>query len=186
MIVASALLALESGGARRCSALGPSLLLADWFGAMGWGTDALAAQRAARGPGVAVAAVPTVAAARPGRSGPRDARAARPPRGGGRVNAALEVALTPAQQAVIDAIGDEDQSPLLVTGRAGTGKSTVLHRIVAVEQRKVAVVAPTGVAALNVGGQTIHSFLRLPVGLIGNSRLYQDRELRKLLGRSTC
>jgi len=97
------------------------------------------------------------------------------------VNAALEVALTPAQQAVIDAVSGDDTSPLLVTGRAGTGKSTVLHRIVAVDQRKVAVVAPTGVAALNVGGQTIHSLLRLPVGLIGNSRLYQDRELRRLL-----
>jgi ATP-dependent DNA helicase PIF1 len=97
------------------------------------------------------------------------------------VNAALEVALTPAQQAVLDAVAGDDPTPLLVTGRAGTGKSTVLHRLVAVEQRKTAVVAPTGVAALNVGGQTIHSFLRLPVGLIGNSRLYQDRELRRLL-----
>ncbi|WP_375387411.1 ATP-dependent RecD-like DNA helicase [uncultured Amnibacterium sp.] len=97
------------------------------------------------------------------------------------MNAALEVALTPAQQAVIDAVGGDDVTPLLVTGRAGTGKSTVLHRIVAAEQRKVAVAAPTGVAALNVGGQTIHSLLRLPVGLIGNSRLYQDRELRRLL-----
>jgi ATP-dependent exoDNAse (exonuclease V) alpha subunit len=57
----------------------------------------------------------------------------------------------------------------------------VLHRIVAGERRKVAVTAPTGVAALNVGGQTIHSLLRLPIGLIGNSRLYQDREQRRLL-----
>ena len=93
----------------------------------------------------------------------------------------LDVALTPAQQAVVEAVAGEDPAPLLVTGRAGTGKSTVLHRIVAAEQRKVAVVAPTGVAALNVGGQTIHSLLRLPIGLIGNSRLYQDRDLRKLL-----
>jgi ATP-dependent DNA helicase PIF1 len=97
------------------------------------------------------------------------------------VTIALEVALTPAQQAVVDAVGGADITPLLVTGRAGTGKSTVLHRIVAAEQRKVAVAAPTGVAALNVGGQTIHSLLRLPVGLIGNSRLYQDRDLKKLL-----
>ena len=94
---------------------------------------------------------------------------------------ALEVSLTPAQQAVVDAVGGDDPTPLLVTGRAGTGKSTVLHRIVASEHRKVAVCAPTGVAALNVGGQTIHSLLRLPVGLIGTSKLYQDRELRKLL-----
>jgi ATP-dependent DNA helicase PIF1 len=97
------------------------------------------------------------------------------------MSAALEISLTPAQQAVVDAVGGEDPTPLLVTGRAGTGKSTVLHRIVAGERRKVAVTAPTGVAALNVGGQTIHSLLRLPVGLIGNSRLYQDREQRRLL-----
>ncbi|MFD1720537.1 ATP-dependent DNA helicase [Amnibacterium endophyticum] len=95
--------------------------------------------------------------------------------------AALDVALTPAQQAVLDAVGGDDPTPLLVTGRAGTGKSTVLHRIVAAERRKVAVCAPTGVAALNVGGQTIHSLLRLPVGLIGTSRLHHDREQRKLL-----
>lgn len=94
---------------------------------------------------------------------------------------ALEPALTPAQQAVVEAVGGDDPTPLLVTGRAGTGKSTVLHRIVAGERRKVAVVAPTGVAALNVGGQTIHSLLRLPIGLIGTSRLYHDREVRRLL-----
>lgn len=97
------------------------------------------------------------------------------------MSAALEISLTPAQQAVVDAVGGDDPTPLLVTGRAGTGKSTVLHRIVAAERRKVAVTAPTGVAALNVGGQTIHSLLRLPIGLIGNSRLYQDREQRRLL-----
>jgi ATP-dependent exoDNAse (exonuclease V) alpha subunit len=97
------------------------------------------------------------------------------------MSAALEISLTPAQQAVVDAVGGDDPTPLLVTGRAGTGKSTVLHRIVAGERRKVAVTAPTGVAALNVGGQTIHSLLRLPIGLIGNSRLYQDREQRRLL-----
>ncbi len=94
---------------------------------------------------------------------------------------ALDPVLTPAQQAVVDVVGGDDPTPLLVTGRAGTGKSTVLHRIVAGEQRKVAVVAPTGVAALNVGGQTIHSLLRLPIGLIGTSRLYHDREVRRLL-----
>jgi hypothetical protein len=40
--------------------LGPGLLQADWFGALGWGTDALAAQRAAGAAGWAVAAVPTL------------------------------------------------------------------------------------------------------------------------------
>ncbi len=47
---------------------------------------------------------------------------------------------------------------VFVTGRAGTGKSTLLRHFRAATQRRVAVLAPTGVAALNAGGQTIHSF----------------------------
>ncbi len=49
---------------------------------------------------------------------------------------------------------------LFITGRAGTGKSTLLAYFKSITKRKVAVLAPTGVAALNVGGQTIHSFCR--------------------------
>lgn len=51
---------------------------------------------------------------------------------------------------------------IFITGRAGTGKSTFLQYVRENSQKKIAVVAPTGVAALNVGGQTIHSFFRLP------------------------
>lgn len=52
-----------------------------------------------------------------------------------------------------------------ITGKAGTGKTTLLRRIVADCQGKknVVVVAPTGVAARNANGVTIHSFLRLPL-----------------------
>lgn len=54
-----------------------------------------------------------------------------------------------------------------ITGKAGTGKTTMLADIVEDCQHKknVAVVAPTGVAAKNAGGVTIHSFLRLPIGV---------------------
>ncbi|MBM4221389.1 MAG: hypothetical protein FJ170_05515, partial [Gammaproteobacteria bacterium] len=55
--------------------------------------------------------------------------------------------------------GDEH---VFVTGRAGTGKTTLLHLLREETVRRVAVVAPTGLAAINVGGQTIHSFFRLP------------------------
>lgn len=51
---------------------------------------------------------------------------------------------------------------VFVTGRAGTGKSTLLRYFRETTQKSVVVLAPTGVAALNVGGQTIHSFFRLP------------------------
>ena len=47
-----------------------------------------------------------------------------------------------------------------VTGRAGTGKTSVVRQILATTNKQAAIVAPTGVAALNAGGQTIHSFFR--------------------------
>jgi ATP-dependent exoDNAse (exonuclease V) alpha subunit len=49
---------------------------------------------------------------------------------------------------------------IFITGKAGTGKSTLLDYFRNATRKKVAVLAPTGVAALNVRGQTIHSFCR--------------------------
>lgn len=51
---------------------------------------------------------------------------------------------------------------LFVTGRAGTGKSTLLRAIVFSLDDEVVIGAPTGIAAFNVGGQTLHSLFRLP------------------------
>jgi len=50
-----------------------------------------------------------------------------------------------------------------ITGKAGTGKTTLLKRIVERTQKNVIVVAPTGVAAINAGGVTIHSMFGLPL-----------------------
>lgn len=63
-----------------------------------------------------------------------------------------------------EALGEMESgsSCLFVTGRAGTGKSTLLRQFRAQTKRKIAVVAPTGIAALNVQGETIHSFFRFP------------------------
>ncbi|MFA4888211.1 MAG: AAA family ATPase, partial [Candidatus Omnitrophota bacterium] len=47
---------------------------------------------------------------------------------------------------------------IFITGKAGTGKSTLLDYFRSVTRKKIVVLAPTGVAALNVRGQTIHSF----------------------------
>lgn len=47
---------------------------------------------------------------------------------------------------------------VFITGRAGTGKSTLLDHFRRTTRKKVAVLAPTGVAALNIQGQTVHSF----------------------------
>jgi hypothetical protein len=54
---------------------------------------------------------------------------------------------------------------IFIAGRAGTGKSTLLNYFRHTTQKKVAVLAPTGVAALNVKGQTIHSFFRFKPGI---------------------
>ena len=53
--------------------------------------------------------------------------------------------------------------PLFITGKAGTGKTTFLRKLREQSPKNMAVVAPTGVAAINAGGMTIHSFFQLPV-----------------------
>lgn len=55
---------------------------------------------------------------------------------------------------------------IFLTGRAGTGKTTLVRRFMDLAGEDAAIVAPTGVAAMNAGGQTIHSFFRLPPRLI--------------------
>ena len=51
---------------------------------------------------------------------------------------------------------------VFLTGKAGTGKTTFLREIVSKSSKRVVVVAPTGIAAINAGGVTIHSFFQLP------------------------
>jgi tRNA uridine 5-carbamoylmethylation protein Kti12 len=53
---------------------------------------------------------------------------------------------------------------IFLTGKAGTGKTTFLHNLQKVCNKRMIVVAPTGVAAINAGGVTIHSFFQLPFG----------------------
>lgn len=53
---------------------------------------------------------------------------------------------------------------VFLTGKAGTGKTTFLHALKSRSPKRMIVVAPTGVAAINAGGVTIHSFFQLPFG----------------------
>jgi hypothetical protein len=53
---------------------------------------------------------------------------------------------------------------IFLTGKAGTGKTTFLHNLKTQSPKRMIVVAPTGVAAINAGGVTIHSFFQLPFG----------------------
>jgi len=59
-------------------------------------------------------------------------------------------------------IQDTDQT-FFLTGKAGTGKSTFLKYLIETVDKEFVVLAPTGVAAVNVGGSTIHSFFRFPL-----------------------
>mgnify|MGYP000070743123 CR=1 FL=1 len=53
---------------------------------------------------------------------------------------------------------------IFLTGKAGTGKTTFLHKIKEQTEKRLIVTAPTGVAAINAGGVTLHSFFQLPFG----------------------
>ena len=54
------------------------------------------------------------------------------------------------------------QHSLFLTGKAGTGKSTFLRYVCSHVKKKHVVLAPTGIAAINAGGSTLHSFFKLP------------------------
>lgn len=87
-------------------------------------------------------------------------------------------------KAALDLLEKESKN-LFITGRAGTGKSTLLQLFRNTTRKKVVVLAPTGVAALNVRGQTIHSFFGFPPRLISpreitkrkDRRLYRQMEI---------
>ena len=70
---------------------------------------------------------------------------------------------------------ENTKNNIFLTGKAGTGKSTFLHYFREHTQKKIAVVAPTGVAALNVTGQTIHSFFRLKPSFVDVKALKPTR-----------
>ena len=61
---------------------------------------------------------------------------------------------------------DNTNRNIFLTGKAGTGKTTFLHRLKMRSNKRMVIVAPTGVAAINAKGVTIHSFFQLPFGPI--------------------
>ncbi len=82
--------------------------------------------------------------------------------------------LNPQFRQALDAM-ESSGANILITGRAGTGKSTLLEHFRSVTEKQIAVLAPTGVAAVNVSGQTIHSFFRFrPDTTPGKIRAVKD------------
>ncbi len=77
---------------------------------------------------------------------------------------------------------EKTSNNLFITGKAGTGKTSLIHYFRKTTKKKVVVLAPTGIAALNIKGQTIHSFFKFPPRMIdpnsirrlNNDRIYSD------------
>lgn len=75
---------------------------------------------------------------------------------------------------------------VFLTGKAGTGKTTFLREVVESSSKRVVVVAPTGIAAINAGGVTIHSFFQLPLhpyvpGVKMESKFAFSKEKRSII-----
>lgn len=77
---------------------------------------------------------------------------------------------------------ERTQNSLFLTGKAGTGKSTFLRYIDKTTRKKHVILAPTGIAAINAGGQTLHSFFKIPFHpLLPNDVQYNIRNIRNTL-----
>jgi len=94
----------------------------------------------------------------------------------------MSFSLSEEQQKLFDYIESTDAN-IFITGRAGTGKSTLLSYLIANTEKSFAVCAPTGVAALNVGGVTIHSLFTFPFGVLGEVDIsrHMSRRTREVL-----
>lgn len=83
---------------------------------------------------------------------------------------------------------ENSKKNVFITGRAGTGKSTLLQFFMSITKKSVAVLAPTGVAALNVKGQTIHSFFKFrpdvtvdSIGRVSKNRAEQYKNIDMII-----
>jgi len=84
----------------------------------------------------------------------------------------------PELKLAFDFINKTDRN-LFITGKAGTGKTTFLHKIKNESLKRMVIVAPTGVAAINAKGVTIHSFFQMPFGPILPNQIANNNQQRK-------
>lgn len=90
----------------------------------------------------------------------------------------METIANPPLELAYQFIQDTNKN-IFLTGKAGTGKTTFLHRIKKESHKRLAVVAPTGVAAINAKGVTIHSLFQLPFGPLVPGMAAQNDANRK-------
>lgn len=84
-----------------------------------------------------------------------------------------QLILTDEFKEILDLLKSTNDS-VFITGKAGTGKSSLLRQFIKSSNKKLIILAPTGIAALNVGGQTIHSFFRFPPTIIDPKQIEPD------------
>jgi len=77
--------------------------------------------------------------------------------------------LTNEMESAMELIENTDKN-IFITGKAGTGKTTFLKHLITHLTKKAIVSAPTGVAAINAGGVTLHSLLSIPIGILDPDR----------------
>lgn len=97
--------------------------------------------------------------------------------------AARREVIAPAREGPYAPVADlleAGDGAVFLTGRAGTGKTTFLRSFLDATDLKAAVIAPSGIAALNAGGQTAHSLFKLPPALIQPQDVRRVREGRLL------
>ncbi|MDD4353248.1 MAG: DEAD/DEAH box helicase [Candidatus Nanoarchaeia archaeon] len=80
---------------------------------------------------------------------------------------------------------ENSKESFFITGKAGTGKSTFLKYFSQKTRKKFIILAPTGIAALNVSGQTIHSFFKFPPRIITESQI-KKMENNKIYRKIDC
>lgn len=91
-----------------------------------------------------------------------------------------DLKLSDEQQAIFDIIENQNGN-VFITGKAGTGKSALLQYFKHKSKKRMVVAAPTGIAALNVGGQTINSLFRIPPEFVRKESLKAYPKVATLL-----
>ena len=84
------------------------------------------------------------------------------------------------QQMAFDIVANTNTC-LFITGKAGTGKTTFIKRIQEEIKKNFIVLAPTGIAAINVGGETMHSFFGFPLEVLGTHSTIEVSLEKKML-----
>lgn len=94
----------------------------------------------------------------------------------------MEIVLSAEQKALLK-IMEETKEHLFITGKAGAGKSVLLRHFREQTAKRIVVAAPTGIAALNVKAQTIHSLFKLGIGVQEPEQFTEHERLDTLLRR---